>query len=116
MLDWSPLLPDLGPAEQARLAAALQATGAQRIVLAGAGDEAALRWGYAHGIRRFLGRHVEVMLAAARMFGCAAAAGCTLGQCAARAGATGQAGRHACGRPDLLDAATPRHFADAPAP
>ena len=111
-VEWSPLLPDLPPAEQAALAAALQAIGTARLVLYDADDEAAIRWGFAHGIRRFQGRHVEVMLAAARLLSCPAAAGCTLGQCVERAAATGPAARRFCRRPDLLDAGPPARLAE----
>jgi hypothetical protein len=106
-LDWSPLLPALQAAEQAQLGAALQAVGPSRIVLRHAGDEAALRWGLAHGIRRFQGPHVEAALAAARLRACPDAAACTLGQCAARGAATGPGGRQGCRRPALLDAGAP---------
>ena len=106
-LDWSPLLPGLPAAEQARLGAALRAVGAARIVLRHAADEAALRWGLAHGIRRFQGPHVATMLAAARLGACPDAAACTLGQCAARGAATAPEGRHGCHRPSLLDSGAP---------
>ena len=111
---WSPLLPDLPPAEQTALAAALQAIGAARLVLHDADDEAAIRWGFAQGIRRFQGRHVEVMLAAARLLSCPAASGCTLGQCVERAAATGPAARRFCRRPDLLDGGAPARLAELP--
>lgn len=106
-LDWSPLLPALSPAEEAQLGAALQAIGPSRIVLRHAGDEAALRWGLAHGIRRFQGPHVEAMLAAARQRACPDAAGCTIGQCTARGSATAPDERRGCRRPVLLDAGAP---------
>lgn len=106
-LDWSPMLPRLAPTEDAELGAALRATGPSRIVLTGAVDEEAVRWGTAHGIRRFQGDHVDAMLAAARLLGCPAASGCSLRQCAERGAATGVAGRRFCHRSDLLDAATP---------
>ncbi len=106
-LDWSPRLPFLPADEQAELRAALRASGPDRLVLRGAEDEAAMRWGSAHGIRRFQGRHVEAMLAAARLLGCPEAAGCTLRQCTERGAATGDAGRRFCRRPDLLDAGPP---------
>jgi hypothetical protein len=106
-LNWSPLLEGLAPAEQAELAAAVQAAGASRLVLIHADTEAAVRWGMAHGIRRFQGQHVEAMLAAARLLFCPSAADCTLAQCVARASASGRSGRRFCRRPDLLDAAGP---------
>jgi hypothetical protein len=106
-LDWSPQLPALPPAGQAQLGAALLAVGPSRIVLNHVGDEAALRWGLAHGIRRFQGSHVEAMLAAARLRACPDATACTLGQCAARGTATGPGGRRDCRRPVLLDAGAP---------
>ncbi|HET9018261.1 MAG TPA: hypothetical protein VFN46_01680, partial [Acetobacteraceae bacterium] len=112
-LEWSPLLAHLPAEEQVELRAALQAAGPARVVLYGAEDEAALRWGGAQGIRRFQGRHVEAMLAAARLLGCPAAAGCTLSQCAARAAAGSAAGRAGCRRPDLLEAGVPGSAAAA---
>ncbi len=115
-LDWSPLLADLPRAEQTALEAALQAIGPARLMLQGADDEAALRWGFAHGIRRFQGRHVDLMLAAERMLSCPAAAGCTLRQCVERAAATGPVGRQFCRRPDLLDAGVPPLVANAAPP
>ena len=104
-LDWSPALAHLPAEEQAALGAALRAAGPARIVLSGAGDEAALRWGGAQGIRRFQGPQVEALLAAARRLSCPAGRGCTRAQCAARATASDAAGRAPCRRPDLLDAA-----------
>ena len=109
---WSPLLPELPPAEQAALAAALRAIGTARLVLYDADDEAAIRWGFAHGIRRFQGRHVEVMLAAARLLSCPSASGCTLRQCVERAAATGPAARQFCRRPDLLDCGAPARLVE----
>ncbi len=110
-LAWSPLLPDLPAAERPALAAALAAIGVARLVLCDADDEAAIRWGLAQGIRRFQGKHVEVMLAAARMLSCPAAADCTLRQCVERAAATGPAARRFCRRPDLLDTRAPASLA-----
>lgn len=113
-LDWSATLPQLAAAEQAELEAALQAVGPARLVLQRAEDEVALRWGFARGIRRFQGRHVDAMLAASRLLGCTAASGCTLRQCVERAAATGVAARRFCHRPDLLDAGIPPGVAALP--
>ena len=106
-LDWSPALLHLPPEEARALAAALSAIGVSRVVLRHAADEAAIRWGCAHGIRRFQGHHVDAMLAASRLLSCPAAADCTLRQCAERGAATGAAGRRFCRRPELLDAGAP---------
>jgi hypothetical protein len=106
-LDWSPLLPELPEADRARLADALTRLGPERVVLHRAASEAALRWGLAHGIRRFQGRHVDAMLAAARLLACPQAAGCTLPQCMERSLATGAAARRSCGNLALLDAGAP---------
>jgi hypothetical protein len=102
-LDWSPRLGELATDERQQVAAALERIGAHRVVLQRAETEAALRWGMAHGIRRFQGRHVDAMLAAARMMECPHSAGCTLRQCVERAAATGPAGRAGCGAAGLLD-------------
>lgn len=115
-LDWSSLQPNPPPDEQATFAAALQAIGSGRLVLTGADDEAAMRWGLAQGIRRFQGRHVDAMLAAARILSCPAASGCTLPQCLERGAATGPAGRRFCHRTDLLDAGLPVRIANTAPP
>ena len=104
-LDWSPRLGALAGEEQQQVAATLDRLGAHRVVLHRAETEAALRWGMANGIRRFQGRHVDAMLAGARMAACPRAAGCTLRQCGERAAATGPAGRAGCGAVGLLDGA-----------
>ncbi len=106
-LDWSPRLEDLAEADRRDIASAIQAAGAHRIVLQRAGSEAAIRWGMALGIRRFQGRHIDAMLGASRIVGCALSGGCALRQCIERAGAIGLAGRAGCGNPALLDAAVP---------
>jgi len=102
-LDWSPRLPEAGPAVER----AVEALGGDRVVLHRAETEAALSWGLAHGIRRFQGRHVDAMLAAGRIGSCAQGSGCSLRQCVERASATGAAGRVGCNNPSLLDAAAP---------
>jgi hypothetical protein len=112
-LDWSPRVADLPAADAADLAASLTAVGVHRVVLQRAETEAALRWGLAHGIRRFQGRHVDAMLGAARIMGCAMSSGCTLRQCIERAGAISPAARAGCGNPGLLDAAIPTRPANA---
>ncbi len=106
-LEWSERLAALGAAEDRAFAASLAAIGPERVVLQRADAENAVLWGLAHGITRFQGRHVDVMLGAARMASCPGAAGCTLGQCAERAGAATAAGRRACRNLALLDAAAP---------
>ena len=102
-LDWSPRLGELAADERQQITAALERIGTHRVVLHRAETEAALRWGMAQGLRRFQGRHVDAMLAAARMTTCPRAAGCTLRQCGERAAATGPAGRAGCGALGLLD-------------
>ncbi|HTU53779.1 MAG TPA: hypothetical protein VMF62_07390 [Acetobacteraceae bacterium] len=110
-LEWSQHLPGLGGAEQRAFAASLAALGPERVVLQRAETEAAVLWGLAHGIRRFQGRHVDAMLGAARMAVCPAAAGCTLSQCAERAGAATAPGRLLCRNLALLDAGAPKEGA-----
>lgn len=87
--------------------AALRQLGPARVVLTGADDEGALRWGYARHIRRFQGQHVDSMLAASRLGACAFASACTLRLCAERASATSSAGRMGCHNAALLDVASP---------
>ncbi|HUA77842.1 MAG TPA: hypothetical protein VMA86_09230, partial [Acetobacteraceae bacterium] len=106
-LEWSERLATLAPVEKHAFAAALDALGPERVVLQRADGENAVLWGIAHGIRRFQGRHVDVMLGAARIASCPAAGGCTLSQCAERAGAATAAGRRACRNLALLDQAAP---------
>ena len=86
-------------------AAAIREIGLDKVVLDRADDEGALRWGYALGIRRFQGGHMDAMLAAARLGRCAFASGCTPRLCAERASASGAAGRAGCRNTALLDAA-----------
>ena len=107
-LEWSPRLPALGGAEQRAIAASLAAFGPERVVLFRAETEAAVLWGLARGIHRFQGRYVDAMLGAARMAACPAAAGCTLSQCAERAGAATAPGRRFCRNLALLDAGAPK--------
>ena len=111
-LDWSPRLPESGPA----MAAAVAALGHDRVVLHRAETEEALAWGLAHGIRRFQGRHVDAMLAAGRIRACSHGGGCALRQCVERASATGPGGRAGCDNPALLDAAIPLLALTAGAP
>ncbi len=106
-LDWANRLPDLPMAEQHRVDAALGRIGVERVVLAGADGEAALRWGLRRGIRRFQGRHVDAMLGASRISACASGGGCSLRQCIERASAVAPAGRLGCRNLALLDAAAP---------
>jgi len=102
-LDWSPHLPEAGPA----IDKAVMALGRDRVVLQRAETETALRWGLAHGISRFQGRHIDAMLAAGRIGACTHSSGCSLRQCSERASATGPGGRAGCSNPALLDAAFP---------
>lgn len=102
-LDWSPHLPEAGPA----VAQAVGRLGEGRVVLHRAETEDALSWGLAHGIRRFQGRQVDAMLAAGRMGACASGRLCSLRQCVERASATGPAGRAGCDNPALLAVASP---------
>jgi EAL domain-containing protein (putative c-di-GMP-specific phosphodiesterase class I) len=106
-LDWSPRLPELPEEERQAIDAALAQIGTNKVVLHHAETEAALRWGLAHGIRRFQGRHVDAMLGASRIVSCGQAEGCTLRQCIERAGAAGRVGRAGCVNPALLDAGAP---------
>ena len=106
-LDWSARLLRLAEPDRAALAAALGAIGMERVILNRADGEEAVLWGLAQGVGRFVGHHVEVMLAAGRMLTCSAAAGCTLGQCTERAASATAAGRRFCRNPVLLDSGAP---------
>jgi hypothetical protein len=106
-LDWSPRLPDLPEGEAQVISAAMAKIGSERIVLRRADSEAAVHWGLAHGIRRFQGRHVDIMLGAGRMVSCSGAASCTLRQCIERASTIAPAGRAGCSNLALLDQAAP---------
>lgn len=64
-LDWAEKFAAAREPERRALAARLQTIGVDRVVLANATDERAVLWGLARGIRRFQGRHVTAMLAAA---------------------------------------------------
>ncbi len=106
-LDWSARILACSKREGAALAGALGRIGADRVVLQRAETEAAVAWGMAHGIHQFSGRHVDAMLAAARIAACRFAADCTLRQCVERASATGPAGRVGCRDIAGLDAGCP---------
>jgi len=107
-LDWSQHLASSPDDEKQAIDAALAQIGTHKVVLHHAETEAALRWGLAHGIRRFQGRHVDAMLGASRIVSCGHAEGCTL-----RAGAAGRIGRAGCVNPTLLDAGAPSATAPA---
>lgn len=106
-VDWSPRLAELTEADQAAIDRALREIGIGRVVLHRAETEAALRWGLAHGVKRFQGRHVDAMLGAARIISCGFADGCALRQCIERAGAANVLGRAECRNIDLLDSGAP---------
>lgn len=101
-LDWSE-----GMAGHAPTLDGLARLGVHRVVLARVETAAAVAWGMRHGIPVFQGRHIDGLLAAARVGACPAAAGCVARQCQERATATGAAGRAGCTNPALLDAAAP---------
>ncbi|MBC7637586.1 MAG: hypothetical protein H7251_18530, partial [Acetobacteraceae bacterium] len=69
-LDWSPRLRTLDPHDHDGLNRSMAEMGLDRIVLLGANGEDALLWGLSHGIRRFQGRHVAIILAAERVLAC----------------------------------------------
>jgi hypothetical protein len=115
-LEWSPRLPDLADAARAAVQEAIGQAGPARLVQQRADSEAAIRWGLAHGIRRFQGRHVDQMLAAARIVGCAVSAGCSLRQCVERAEAPGGVARAGCRNHPLLDAGLPAALPAPPGP
>ncbi|MGH7070972.1 MAG: hypothetical protein ACREFO_13315 [Acetobacteraceae bacterium] len=115
-LDWTPKLARLAEADQRELAASLAAIGPERVVLRCADTEAALVWGLGQGIRRFLGHHVDAMLAARRMLACPAASACTLHQCAERAISATAPGRRFCRNLSLLDAGAPTSQPPSSAP
>ncbi len=99
LLRWSPALAALDPP--------LAPATAARCLLVGCDTPEALAWGTGRGIQRFVGPHVEAVLAAARLAGCREAAGCTQRQCGERAAATATAARTACRNHALLDATLP---------
>ncbi len=99
LLHWSPALAALDPA--------LAPATLRRCLLLGCDSPDALAWGQSRGINRFVGPHVEAVLAAARLAGCREAAGCTQRQCGERAAATASAARTACRNQALLDATLP---------
>lgn len=107
-LDWSHQMPLAGPVFER----ALQAFGPGKVILHKADTEEAMRWGIAHGIRRFQGRHVDTILAASRIAACPQADRCSLRQCADREAAPTALGRAGCANLPLLDAASPvlSHF------
>ncbi len=98
-LEWSEQMPESGQA----IPLAMDQIGADRVVLQGADTEAALAWGLAHGVRRFQGVCVDILLASERLRVCPAAAECTVRQCQERASATGPGGQTGCGNVVLLD-------------
>lgn len=102
-LNWHPALRDCST----ELRPLLQKLGMSRIVLHRAESEAALAWGMSHGILRYQGRYVDQMLAAERLRGCTAAAGCNLRQCNERAAASSPVLRSACANLPLLDVGAP---------
>lgn len=106
-LDWSPTLPTLDRLERDDLRASLEAIGLDRVILNGADAEQALMWGLGQGIRRFQGRHVDIILAAERVLACPHAGGCSLTQCADRATTADPARRAGCLNFDLLDGVAP---------
>lgn len=106
-LDWSPRMADLDARDRAEMEITADRIGRHRLVLHRADTEIALRWGLALGIRRFQGRHVDAMFAAARILACPKADLCTLRQCSERASAVTPGGRAFCRNLRLLDAAAP---------
>jgi hypothetical protein len=111
-LEWSPQL--ARPEQAQEVGAAMARIGLERLVLAGADREEAMRWGIRQGIRRFQGRHVEAMLGASRILACPqgrADAACSLRQCVERASAVAASGRTGCGNPALLGHALPEPVA-----
>lgn len=102
-LDWSPRMAQLNARDRRLLTEALQRIGTKRLVLHRAENAVAMEWGARHGISRFQGRHVDALLAARRLADCPEASGCTLGQCLARAAATGASGRVGCRNTPRLD-------------
>lgn len=98
--------PGRGPA-----AAAIAALNPDRIILAGAADEAAIAWGRGHGLRLFAGSFAGLLLAASRKQACPAGQGCTPRQCARRAQTPLPPGRDGCAEPGRLD----NHQAPPPA-
>ena len=106
-LDWSARIPVLDGRDAAELEAAIARLGPHRLVLHKADSESALRWGLSLGIRRFQGRHVDAMLAAARLLACPKSDACALRQCVERAAALSPGGRALCRNHPLLDAGCP---------
>ena len=101
-LDWSDAMMGHAPTLEG-----LAWLGVGRVVLARAESAAAVQWGLQQGIALFQGRHIDALLATARVQACPAAARCVVRQCQERGYATGAAGRAGCSNPALLDAAAP---------
>ncbi len=99
LLQWSPALAALDPA--------LAPATLRRCLLLGCDGPEALAWGQSRGISRFVGPHVDTVLAAARLAGCREAAACSQRQCGERGAATASAARTACRNQALLDATLP---------
>jgi hypothetical protein len=97
-LQWSPAL-----AESETGLAELEP---DRVVLHGVDDGQGLSWGLRHGVRRFQGRQVDLMLAAGRVSRCPHAGFCTVLQCTERERATSKVSRAGCRNLALLDAAS----------
>ena len=89
-----------------KLAAAMKAIDPERIILQQADTEEAVRWGLAHGLRRFQGRHADAILAAGRLATCHSAKDCTLRKCIEREGGATPASRLGCLNTALLDSAS----------
>lgn len=106
-LDWSPVMPDLPMQERLQVLVALERLGPDRVVLHRAESEAALRWGLAHGIRRFQGNHVDAVLAAGRSLACPRSGGCTLRQCIERTAMLGPGNRWGCDVPIAVETFAP---------
>lgn len=101
MLRWSPDLAGRGPA------AAIRRLDPTRILLLGADEDDAVRWGLSQGIRLFGGNYPELVLAAARMGACPARSQCTRRQCISRGAASSPEGRDGCSERGLLSALLP---------
>ena len=100
-INWSPEMSGVGHGDA--VAAALETVDADKLLLARCDSKSAISWGLSHGITRFQGRYVDLMLAAFTMHGCDKASACTLKQCTSRHAVIGGPLRAECGNNDMLD-------------
>ena len=100
-LDWTPEMQE--PHRREIIMGALKHVDPAKLLLARCDSETAIAWGIDHGLQKFQGRYVEVMLAATTMAVCDKASACTLAQCTQRHAVIGGPLRQECGNNLMLD-------------